>query len=177
MENTNPVPDPHGESVADDGTLGSGDEALSQMITEYETKLGEMRDIVLRERAELDNQRKRLQRDLEQARRFANERLLSDLLPVIDNLQRGLAADSGEATLRSGVELTLKEFLRVAASHGLVVVDPLGSAFDPERHQAMAMVASPQHAPDTVVAVLQRGYVLNDRLLRPALVNVAQAPD
>ena len=178
MENTNPVPDPHAESVADDGTLGSSNEALSQMITEYETKLGEMRDIVLRERAELDNQRKRLQRDLEQARRFANERLLSDLLPVLDNLERGLAADTGESSaLRSGVELTFKEFLRVAGSHGLVVVDPLGTSFDPERHQAMAMVESSQHAPDTVVAVLQKGYVLNDRLLRPALVNVAQASD
>ncbi len=176
MENTNPVPDPNADSVADDGTLGSSDEALNQMITEYETKLGEMREIVLRERAELDNQRKRMQRDLEQARRFANERLLSDLLPVLDNLQRGLAADSAESALRAGVELTLKEFLRVAGSHGLVVVDPLGAPFDPERHQAMAMIETAEHAPETVVVVLQKGYVLNDRLLRPALVNVAQAP-
>ena len=177
MENTNPVPDPHVEPVADDDTLGSSDEALSQMITEYETKLGEMREILLRERAELDNQRKRLQRDLDLARKFANEKLLADLLPVLDNLQRGLAADTGDASpFRAGVELTFKEFQRVAGSHGLVTVDPLGAPFDPERHQAMSMVDTREHAPDTVVAVLQKGYVLNDRLLRPALVNVAQAP-
>ena len=176
MENTNPTPDPINEASADDSIAG-GEEALGKLITEYETKLGEMRDILMRERAELDNQRKRLQRDLEQARKFANERLLGDLLPVLDNLERGLAADKGEASgLRAGVELTLKELLRVAASHGLVVVDPAGSSFDPERHQAMTMVETAAQAPDTVVTVLQKGYVLNERLLRPALVSVAQAP-
>ncbi len=175
MENTNPVPD-DSEKIAADDSLAGGEETLGKLINEYEAKLGEMREILLRERAELDNQRKRLQRDLEQARKFANERLLGDLLPVLDNLERGLAADKGEGGgLRAGVELTLKELQRVAASHGLVVVDPLGAAFDPERHQAMTMVETTGQAPDTVVAVLQKGYVLNDRLLRPALVSVAQA--
>ncbi len=176
MENTNPTPDTGDMPAADESAAGSN-EALGQLVNEYEAKLGEMREILLRERAEIDNQRKRLQRDLEQARRFASERLLADLLPVIDNLERGLAADSSDgAGLRGGVELTLKEFLRVTASHGLVVVDPLGAAFDPEQHQAMAMVETAAQAPDTVVAVLQKGYRLHERLLRPAMVNVAQAP-
>ena len=176
MENTNPTSDPHNEASADDSVAG-GEEALGKLIGEYETKLGEMREILMRERAELDNQRKRLQRDLEQARKFANERLLGDLLPVLDNLERGLAADKGEASgLRAGVELTLKELQRVTSGHGLVVVDPAGSPFDPERHQAMTMIETAAQAPDTVVAVLQKGYVLNERLLRPALVSVAQAP-
>ena len=176
MENTNPVPDP-ADAPAVDETAAGGNEALGQLINEYEAKLGEMRDILLRERAELENQRKRLQRDLEQARRFANERLLGDLLPVLDNHERGLAADRGEAGgLRSGVELTLKEFLRIAASFGLAVVDPAGAPFDPERHQAMTMVDTDAQAPGTVVTVLQKGYLLNERLLRPAMVSVAQAP-
>jgi molecular chaperone GrpE len=177
MENTNPTQDPGSASTADETTLAGGEEALGQLMAEYETKLGEMRELVLRERAELDNQRKRLQRDLEQARKFANEKLLAELLPVIDNLERGLAADKGEATgLRAGVELTLKELLRVAMAQGLSIVNPVGEAFDPERHQAMSMVDSAEHAPNSIVAVLQKGYVLNERLLRPALVNVAQAP-
>jgi molecular chaperone GrpE len=174
MENTEPTQDPGVEPELEDNTVAGGDEALSQLMAEYEVKLGEMRELVLRERAELDNQRKRLQRDLEQARKFANEKLLGELLPVIDNLERALAADKSEGSaLRAGLELTLKELLRVVGQHGLVIVDPVGEAFNPERHQAMSMVESTEHASNTVVAVLQKGYVLNDRLLRPALVNVA----
>lgn len=175
MENTEPKPDPAEEEIVDDSTPASGEEALSRMVTEYETKLGEMREVVLRERAELDNQRKRLQRDLDQARKFANERLLGQLLPVIDNLERGLSADKGEASgLHAGVELTLKELMRVAGENGLVVIDPLGQPFNPEHHQALSMVESDEVKSNHVVAVFQKGYVLNDRLLRPAMVNVAQ---
>lgn len=172
MENTDPTREPAGEEQ----TLESGEEAMSGLLAEYEIKLGEMRELVLRERAEIDNQRKRLQRDLDQARKFANEKLLADLLPVIDNLERGLSADKGESVgMRAGVELTLKELLRVATAHGLVIINPVGESFDPERHQAMSMVESTEYKPNQVAAVLQKGYVLNERLLRPALVNVVQA--
>jgi molecular chaperone GrpE len=175
MENTDPKRESAEEESIDESTLESGEEALNRMMTDYETKLGEMRELVLRERAELDNQRKRLQRDLDQARKFANERLLGELLPVIDNLERGLAADKGVADgLRAGMELTLKELLRVVTANGLITIDPLGEKFDPERHQAMSMVDSVEHKTNHVVAVLQKGYLLNERLLRPALVNVAQ---
>ena len=150
---------------------------LSQKLAEYENKLGEMREVLLRERAEIENQRKRLHRDVEQARKFANERMLGDLLPVCDNLERGLSVDNADvAALREGMDLTLKALLKVAESNGLKPIDPLGQVFNPEMHQAMSLVDAPGHAPDTVVAVMQKGYALNDRLLRPALVAIAKAP-
>lgn len=149
-------------------------EILSRQLGECEAKLAEMRETVLRERADVDNQRKRLQRDLEQARRFANEKLLADLLPVIDNLERGLAAEGADpAALRSGVELTLRELIRVTDTNGLKAVGSPGEAFDPERHQAMSMVDG-AGVPGKIAAVMQKGYVLNDRLLRPALVSVSK---
>ena len=174
MENVDPTRSP--EQTADDNVIDDVD-ALTRQLDDYEKRLAEMREIMLRERAELENQRRRLQRDLEQARRFANEKLLADLLPVLDNLERGLAVEGGDyAGLRGGVELTLRELSRVAEANGLKVVDPIGQPFDPERHQAMAVVASGEHQPGSVVAVAQKGYVLNERLLRPALVSVSKAP-
>ena len=171
MENTNPT----GAAPEDNDAVEQGIEALTRQLGEAEAKLAEMRDTVLRERAELENQRKRLQRDLEQARKFANEKLLGDLLPVLDNLERGLAVEGGDAaSLRSGVELTLRELARVAEANGLKPVGTIGEAFDPERHQAMSMVDDAGHGSGKVIAVMQKGYVLNDRLLRPALVSVSK---
>jgi molecular chaperone GrpE len=96
---------------------------------------------------------------------------------VLDNLERGLAVEGADyGALRGGVELTLRELTRVAEANGLKSVDPIGQPFDPERHQAMSLVESAEHQPSTVVAVMQKGYVLNDRLLRPALVAVSKAP-
>lgn len=168
MEETNQNPQ------ADSGQPETDE--LGKLVNEYETKLGEMRDLLLRERAEIENQRKRLQRDLEQARRFANERLLGDLLPVCDGLERGLAVETADVkSLREGMDLTLKALLKVAENNGLKQVDPVGESFDPELHQAVGMVDAPQAAPNTVVSVMQKGYVLNERLLRPALVMVAKS--
>ena len=116
----------------------------------------------LLERADLENQRKRLAREVEMARKFANERLLGDLLPVLDSLEAGLA-------------LTQRQLLRVAESNGLVTVAPAaGEAFDPERHQAMSMTEVEGVPPGAVAQTFQKGYVLNERLLRPALVVVAK---
>jgi len=177
MENTDPASRQSSADRDADETVMADVDALTRQLDEYETRLGEMREVMLRERAELENQRKRLQRDLEQARRFANEKLLADLLPVLDNLERGLAVEGSDyAVLRGGVELTLRELARVVDANGLKVIDPVGQPFDPERHQAMSMVPSGEHQPNTVVAVMQKGYVLNDRLLRPALVAVSKAP-
>lgn len=174
MENTDPT---SARDRGADETVMADVDTLARQLDEYETRLAEMREIMLRERAELENQRKRLQRDLEQARRFANEKLLAELLPVVDSLERGLALEGSDyAGLRSGVELTLRELIRIAESNGLKVVDPIGQPFDPERHQAMSMVPSGEHQPGSVVSVMQKGYVLNDRLLRPALVAVSKAP-
>jgi molecular chaperone GrpE len=136
-------------------------------------EVAKLREDSLRERAELDNQRKRLARDIEMARKFANERLLGDLLPVIDSLEAGLAVKADTAQhLREGMELTLRQLLKVAADNGLVAVDPVGQPFNPEHHQAMSMVDGAGHAPGHVVQVYQKGWLLNDRLLRPALVTI-----
>lgn len=183
MENTDPSNDRRdAEDVADeqspDDVEGSEIDVLNRQLAEKEQELASMRETILRERAEIDNQRKRLQRDVEQARKFANERLLGDLLPVLDNLERGLATETTDATaLRSGVELTQRELVRLTEAAGLVAVNPVDRPFDPDLHQAMQMVDGDGRAPDTVVSVFQKGYTLNDRLLRPALVTVTKAED
>jgi molecular chaperone GrpE len=163
------------ETAAQYAAMSDELDALKARVAELEANNQELRDTVLREKAELENQRRRLHRDLEQARRFANEKLLNDLLPVYDSLERGLAVEGGDvAAIREGLSLTLKELLRIAGNNGLVQVDPLDQPLDPERHHAVSMVEAPGKSPGTVVAVLQKGYVLNDRLLRPALVSVAK---
>ncbi|MDO1527320.1 nucleotide exchange factor GrpE [Fulvimonas sp. R45] len=150
-------------------------EALKARVAELEAGNAELRETVLREKAELENQRRRLHRDLEQARRFANEKLLNELLPVFDGLESGLAVETADvAAMREGLGLTLKSLLKVGENHGLTPVDPLGQPLDPERHHAVSMVEAPGAAAGTVVGVLQKGYVLNERLLRPALVAVAK---
>lgn len=161
----------HPDATAQD--LPDKPDDLALRIEALEQELGQARDEQLRDRAELENQRRRLLREAEQARRFANEKLLAELLPVFDSLEAGLAANGEAGSLREGVELTLRQLTRVAEANGLQVVDPAGQAFDPERHQAMSVAASEAHAPGSVVQVYQKGYVLNDRLLRPALVVVA----
>jgi molecular chaperone GrpE len=148
---------------------------LQDRVAELEALNAALQETVLREKAEIENQRRRLHRDLEQARRFANEKLLSELLPVYDGLESGLAVEGGDmAAMREGLGLTLKALLKVAENHGMTQVDPVGQPLDPERHHAVSMVEAPGNTPGTVVSVLQKGYVLNDRLLRPALVAVAK---
>ena len=129
----------------------------------------------LLERADLENQRKRIAREIETARKFANERLLADLLPVFDSLDAGLAAAGADAgALRDGLELTYRQLLKVAGDNGLSVVDPTGAAFNPEHHQAISQVDAGDAVPGSVVQVFQKGYLLNGRLLRPAMVVVAR---
>jgi molecular chaperone GrpE len=167
MENTDPRP---GDG-ADFAVEGADPESR---IADLENRLGALRDEQLRERAELDNQRKRLVREVEQARRFANERLLGDLLPVIDSLEAGLQAAGADPKVREGLELTLRQLQRVAEANGLVALDPVGQRFTADLHQAMSMVDGSDQPPGHVVQVYQKGYTLNDRLLRPALVVVAR---
>ncbi len=179
MEDTRPdMPEnaPQGSEGRADDTSAEID-TLSRQLADAEKTIADLKDSMLRERAEIENQRRRLQRELEQARRFANEGLLRELLTVCDSLEHGLAVETDNAAaLREGMQLTLKSLNKVISEHGLKVVDPVGQPFDPELHQAMSMVPTSEHEPDTVVTVMQKGYVLNERLLRPALVMVAQAP-
>jgi molecular chaperone GrpE len=169
---------PHDEAQEHDApeeSAASEIALLQARVAELEATNNELHETVLREKAEIENQRRRLHRDLEQARRFANEKLLNELLPVYDGLESGLAVESGDmASMREGLNLTLKALLKVAENHGMAQVDPMGQPLDPERHHAVSMVDAPGKAPGTVVSVLQKGYVLNDRLLRPALVAVAK---
>jgi len=155
----------------------AADEAATAHHDQLEQLRGELEQVkadALRERADLDNQRKRMTRDVEQARRFANEKLLGELLPVFDSLDAGLkAAGDDPHPLREGLELTYKPLLTGAADNGLVLLDPIGQPFNPEHHQAISQVPAPDAAPGSVVTVFQKGYLLNERLLRPALVVVA----
>ena len=154
-------------------------DAQLQLLADFEqlkAAVAQMQEERLRERAELDNQRKRLVRDVDMARKFANERLLGDLLPVFDSLDAGLSvAGSEPSPLRDGLELTYKQLLKVAADNGLQLIDPVGQPFNPDQHQAISRQDGSEAAPDTVVQVFQKGYLLNERLLRPALVVVAGA--
>lgn len=137
-------------------------------------------DLYLRARADLENYRKRAQREKEDLSRFANENLLREVLPVVDNLERALEHarqdDGGNGGLLQGVEMTLGQLQRVLDKFGVTPLRSVGEPFDPARHEALGQVESTEHPPNTVVQELQRGYLLNDRLLRPAMVMVAKAP-
>jgi molecular chaperone GrpE len=160
------------------GPVAPDPAALESEIAQLQQRIAELEDTLLRERAEAENQRKRWLREFEQARRFGVERLLSDLLPVLDSLEQGIKAaeapGAGIDSLRQGVEMTLQLLRKAGESHGLSVVDPLGEPFNPELHQAMGMQPSSEVAADHVAAVLQKGYRLHERLVRPALVLVSQ---
>jgi molecular chaperone GrpE len=156
----------------------AADEAAAahhDQLEQLRSELEQVKADALRERADLDNQRKRMTRDVEQARRFANEKLLGELLPVFDSLDAGLKAAGEDASpLRDGLEMTYRQLLKVAADNGLALLDPTGQPFNPEHHQAISQVDANGAAPGSVVQVFQKGYLLNDRLLRPALVVVAR---
>ena len=143
-------------------------------------QLDDKQDQLLRALAETDNVRRRAQRDREEYVKYAVEGLARDLLPVLDNLDRAMAAArvAGDAArVVEGVELIQRELLRALERHGVTRYSALGQRFDPTRHEAVARVVSEDQAPDTVVSEVAPGYVLNGRVLRPAMVGVAAAPD
>lgn len=150
-----------------------GGKADGELLKLAEENAG-LKDQLLRERAEMQNVRKRVQRDVENARKFALEKFVSELLPVIDNLERAVEASAGDQAVREGVELTLKSFLNTLEKFHVKVVDPLGEPFDVNFHQAMTMVDNKDMEPNTVMDVMQKGYTLNDRLVRPAMVVVSK---
>ena len=146
---------------------------------DLEAELEAAKDAALRAQADAMNVQRRADQEIEKARKLALERFCGDLLSVVDNLERALESsgdEQGSAALAEGVELTRKGFMDVLAKYGVETIDPQGEPFDPETAQAMSMVEQPDVEPNSVVAVMQRGYLLNGRLLRPAMVMVSKAP-
>ncbi len=162
---------------ADDAAVSI--ESLQEQLLAAQAKVQDQQDSVLRAQAEVQNMRRRAERDVANAHKFALEKFSADLLPVVDTLERALqsAADSDNAddSTQEGVELTLKMLTDTLKKHGVEQNDPIGEPFNPELHQAMSMQPSPDMEPNTVMAVLQKGYTLGGRLVRPAMVVVSQA--
>lgn len=171
-------PKPQSEKVGEEGS-SVGQEPLRSpeaLLADAQAQLDELREARLRALADADNTRKRAQTEIAQARKFATERLIEELLPVMDSLDAALGASADDgAALLSGVDVTRKQLLGVFERAGVVEATPEpGQRFDPHRHQAMAAVESDQE-PNSVVAVMQKGYALHERIVRPALVTVAKA--
>jgi len=151
--------------------------SLEELLKAAELQAAEHHDAWLRAKAETENMRRRAAEDVDKARKFAVENFASELMAVKDSLEAALAAESPSVeNLRDGVELTLKQLTAAFGKFNLVDIDPLGEKFDPHQHQAIQVVESDQPA-NTVVTVLQKGYRLNERTLRPALVMVAKGKD
>ena len=161
-------------------------ELLDELAQEPEVSVTEQlqlevaaaKDQVLRVQAEMQNLRRRAERDVENAHKYALDKFAPALLPVVDNLERALAAidseDAAQKSVAEGIELTLKTFVEVLTRYKVEVVDPGGQPFDAELHQAVSAVPNPDLEPNTVIDVFQKGYTLNGRLLRPAMVVVAK---
>ena len=152
---------------------------LLLQLAKHEADLMEAKDESLRNQAEMQNILRRSERDVQNAHKYALDKFVAELLPVVDNLERALQSiDQDKEDLKSlaeGVVLTLKSFQDVLARYKVLPIDPKGEVFDPELHQAMSILEMPGSAPNTVVDVFQKGYTLNDRLVRPAMVVVAGA--
>ncbi len=156
--------------------------ALDQVqasLTEAEAKVKDANEKYLRTYAEFDNFRKRIAREKEEALRYGNERFVKELLPVLDGLEQALshAEASDKQAIVQGVQLVLRQFLKVLESFGVTPVDAVGLPFDPHHHEAMAHHESEEHDPHTVVNEYRRGYKMHDRLIRPSLVTVAKPPE
>lgn len=167
------------ENAETTGEVDARDERIAQLEAEVAQLSGGVRDAQLRAQAEIDNIRRRTELDIEKAHKFALEKFSNELLPVIDNLERALqVADKSNPELASmieGIELTLKSLLGAVKKFGVEVVGETHVPFNPELHQAMSMMESDDVAPNHVLMVMQNGYTLNGRLLRPAMVAVSKA--
>ena len=169
-------------AAATEAAEGSAAEDLAAQLTAAREEVEALKDQALRGQAEAENIRRRAARDVENAHKFALEKFAADLLPVIDSLEKAVesaqagseSADAG--AIGEGVELSLKLFLDVLEKSGISRIHPVGEPFDPQLHEAMAMVENPDAEPNSVLDVMQAGYTLNGRLVRAAMVVVSKAP-
>ncbi|MYB89393.1 MAG: nucleotide exchange factor GrpE [Proteobacteria bacterium] len=187
MTDTVKKPDPataQEEETAPDTAASNGEDSgatevsLQDELEEVRKKADEYHDRVMRMQAEMENLRKRAERDISKTHKYAIEKFAGELLQVKDSLELGL--DAGEvdaAKLQEGSALTLKVLTSALQKFAIEEVDPLGEAFDPNLHQAMTTEESDEHEPNTVIRVMQKGYTLHERLLRPAMVIVSRAPE
>ncbi|GGC94607.1 nucleotide exchange factor GrpE [Vreelandella lutescens] len=160
-----------------EGSVGSPEaDVLAAQVEELEQSLAEAKDQALRAAAEAQNVRRRAEQEAEKARKFALEKFVKELLPVVDSLEKALESMQEDASdvHREGVSMTLKMQLDVLNKFGVESIEPHGEPFDPQVHEAMAMVPNPELDPNTVMDVMQKGYLLNGRLVRPAMVVVSQ---
>ena len=157
----------------------TAEQSLEAKLEEAEARAADNLDQLMRTRAEMENIRRRSEKELSSARKFALEKFAQELLPVIDSMEMGVAAAQDENTdvskLREGTEMTLKMFESAIEKFGIKGVHPKGESFNPEHHQAMTMIDSVEHEPNTIIDVMQKGYLLNERLVRPAMVVVSSA--
>ena len=179
MENTQENPaTPSAEDIGSEKQAAQGAapaaEAADAALAEAQAKVAELQESFLRAKAETENVRRRAQDDVSKAHKFAIESFAEHLLPVLDSLEAAVSDTSGDiAKVREGVELTLRQLTSALEKGRVVAINPVGEKFDPHQHQAISMAPADQE-PNTVVAVLQKGYMIADRVLRPALVTVAQ---
>ncbi|MDF7666666.1 nucleotide exchange factor GrpE [Orbaceae bacterium ESL0727] len=154
------------------------DARIAELEQELQTAKKNESEAMIRARAEIDNVRKRVEQDVEKAHKYALEKFSNELLPVIDNLERALEStdrnNPEHQAMIEGLELTLKSFLDTVKKFGIEVVNTEGSQLNPDLHQAISMVDSPDHKTGQIVSTIQRGYTLNGRLIRPAMVIVAK---
>jgi len=170
-----------GEADAEWNEAAEEESQVAQLLAALqssEEKLKEQQDAVLRARADVENMRRRSEQEIDKARKYALNKFAEELLPVIDNLERALQAanpeDESVKPILEGVEMTHKSFVDTVTKFGLVAIDPQGEAFNPELHQAIGIQEFPDFAANTVAVVLQKGYQLNGRVIRPAMVMVAK---
>ena len=151
---------------------------LAAELAQAQAKIKEYWDQIVRLNAEIENNRKRAQRDIENAHKYALKGFVESLLPVTDSMELGLDATTAENpnvdSIREGMNMTLELFMNTLHKNGISQINPIGEKFDPEQHQAMTMQESDEVEPNTVIAVMQKGYLLNDRLIRPAMVVVSK---
>jgi molecular chaperone GrpE len=168
------------ETTKGEETAEAAIEALQAQLADAEARAAAAKDAQLRAFAELENTRRRLERESQSTLKYANENILRELLGVCDSLELGLKAasasdDSGKA-LTEGMQLTYRQLMALLEKSGVQQLDPKGQPFNPDHHQAMSMAESAEVPPNHVLSVMQKGYRLHDRLLRPAMVVVARAP-
>lgn len=183
-EAENTIEQPAGSTAVDDSEVDS--ESTSEDVPEggqlaqLEAEVEKYKDVALRAEAEMQNLRRRAERDVQNAHKFGTERLLQNLLPVLDSLEKAIeaseaAGQSEDDPQLEGIKLCSKLFINVLTKEGIEALDPLGEPFDPNLHEALSMIENPDLEPNSVMTVIQKGYRLNERLVRPAKVMVSKA--